>query len=86
MVSSTAEKVMRRNVAQNSWFRELREGASLTQEVLAVELGVALSTLRRWDKGKEPSLTRSQWLILSEKCKIPLNELFLIASERSDAA
>lgn len=76
-------------ITQKCWLRELREKASLSQEVLAVELGVALSTYRRWDKGEaEPSLTRSQWLKLSAKLNVPVDELIAgtSASKDSDAA
>ena len=41
--------------------RKLRNNASLTQEKLAQEIGVAVSTVRRWEKGQaEPTMTLAQ--------------------------
>ena len=37
--------------------RRLREDADMTQEQLAVQIGVSVSTLRRWEKGDEPTMT-----------------------------
>jgi DNA-binding XRE family transcriptional regulator len=45
----------------NSPLRKLRHNASLTQEQLAREIGIAVSTVRRWEKGlAEPTMTLSQ--------------------------
>ena len=39
----------------------LRSQANLSQEQLASEIGVAVSTIRRWEKGEaEPTMTVSQ--------------------------
>ncbi len=45
-----------------STLRYLREEAGLTQEQLAIKVGIAGSTVRRWEKGSEPAMTRSQWV------------------------
>lgn len=42
--------------------RRIREDAGLTQEQLAAQLEVAGSTIRRWEKGTEPAMTRRQWI------------------------
>lgn len=45
----------------NSPFKRLRLHARLTQEKLAQEIGVAVSTIRRWEKGSaEPTMTVNQ--------------------------
>lgn len=44
-----------------SVFKELREAAELTQEQLARQLGKTLSTIRRWENGDEPKMTREEW-------------------------
>ena len=42
----------------NSPFKRLRLKAQLSQEQLAREIGVAVSTVRRWEKGQaEPTMT-----------------------------
>ncbi|MGL4881590.1 MAG: helix-turn-helix domain-containing protein [Waterburya sp.] len=42
-------------------FKKLRKGASLSQEELAFKIGVAVSTIRRWEHGQaEPTMTREQ--------------------------
>ncbi|MGL5941910.1 MAG: helix-turn-helix domain-containing protein [Waterburya sp.] len=42
-------------------FRRLRKSTSLTQENLARRLGVAVSTIRRWEKSQaEPTMTVHQ--------------------------
>ena len=42
----------------NSPFKQLRLKAQLSQEQLAREIGVAVSTVRRWEKGQaEPTMT-----------------------------
>ena len=53
----------RRDKAQetNSPFKRLRLKAKLSQEALAREIGVAVSTIRRWEKGTaEPTMTVAQ--------------------------
>ena len=45
----------------NSPFKRLRLNARLSQEVLARKIGVAVSTIRRWEKGQtEPTMTIKQ--------------------------
>ncbi len=45
----------------NSPFKKLRLDVRLSQEQLAMEIGVAVSTVRRWEKGQcEPTMTRAQ--------------------------
>ena len=45
----------------NSPFKRLRLAAQLSQEQLAREIGVAVSTIRRWEKGQaEPTMTVAQ--------------------------
>lgn len=45
----------------NSPFKRMRLKARLTQEQLAQEIGVAVSTIRRWEKGQaEPTMTIAQ--------------------------
>jgi transcriptional regulator with XRE-family HTH domain len=42
-------------------FKKLRKKARLTQEQLAREIGVAVSTIRRWEHGQsEPTMTVEQ--------------------------
>ena len=42
----------------NSPFKKLRLKAKLSQEQLARDIGVAVSTIRRWEKGQaEPTMT-----------------------------
>ncbi len=42
-------------------FKQLRLNAKITQEQLARDIGVAVSTIRRWEKGQaEPTLTVQQ--------------------------
>jgi DNA-binding XRE family transcriptional regulator len=42
-------------------FRKLRKNAGLSQEELAYKIGVAVSTIRRWEGGQvEPTMTREQ--------------------------
>jgi len=45
----------------NSPFKRLRLNAKLSQEELARHIGVAVSTIRRWEKGTaEPTMTVTQ--------------------------
>ncbi|MCC3427299.1 MAG: helix-turn-helix domain-containing protein [Microcoleus sp. PH2017_01_SCD_O_A] len=41
-------------------FRRLREDANFSQEELAVLIGVSASSVRRWEKGDEPTMTIRQ--------------------------
>ena len=51
----------------NSPFKRLRLNVKLSQEQLAREIGVAVSTIRRWEKGQaEPTMTVAQ---MKEFCK-----------------
>lgn len=59
----------KKNSAQEtkSPFKKLRLNVKLSQEQLAREIGVAVSTIRRWEKGQaEPTMTVSQ---MKEFCK-----------------
>lgn len=52
----------RQHLPPKSVLKALRENAGLSQEQLAVYLGIAVSTLRRWEnEGMEPSMTKKQW-------------------------
>ena len=45
----------------NSPLKKLRLSAKLSQEQLAITVGVAVSTIRRWEKGQaEPTMTIEQ--------------------------
>ena len=45
----------------NSPFKRYRLKAKLSQEALAMDIGVAVSTIRRWEKGQaEPTMTVAQ--------------------------
>jgi DNA-binding XRE family transcriptional regulator len=51
----------------NSPFKRLRLNVKLSQEQLAREIGVAVSTIRRWEKGQaEPTMTVAQ---MKEFCR-----------------
>jgi DNA-binding transcriptional regulator YiaG len=51
----------------NSPFKRLRLNVKLSQEQLAREIGVAVSTIRRWEKGQaEPTMTVFQ---MKEFCR-----------------
>lgn len=48
-------------IQTNSPLKKLRRNANLTQEQLAREIGIAVSTIRRWERGlAEPTMTLSQ--------------------------
>ncbi len=60
----------------NSPFKKLRLKAKLTQEQLARDMGVAVSTIRRWEKGQaEPTMTVSQMKSFCNSVQITLDEL-----------
>lgn len=74
----------------NSPFKKLRLSAQLSQEQLAREIGVAVSTIRRWEKGQaEPTMTVAQ---MTAFCKavntkfedLPHSFLPLINGDRND--
>lgn len=48
-------------IQTNSPLKKLRTDASLTQEQLAHKIGVAVSSIRRWERGEaEPTMTLDQ--------------------------
>ena len=60
----------------NSPFKRLRLNAYKSQEQLAREIGVAISTIRRWEKGKaEPTMTVVQMKGFCKAVKKSLDEL-----------
>lgn len=56
--------------------KKLREAAGLSQQELASRIGVAVSTLSRWERGKSPAMmtVRQMKLLLKELGKT-LDEL-----------
>jgi transcriptional regulator with XRE-family HTH domain len=71
-----ARRTKRQYPGENeSPLRRLRENAELTQEQLAVYVGVAVSSIRRWEKGDEPTLTLSQMRAFCRAVKVEFNEL-----------
>ncbi len=68
-----------------SVFKDLRESAGLTQEQLAAKLGKALSTIRRWEAGDEPKMSRSEWITFCEAIGRDFNELPLRLSVPVDS-
>ena len=68
---------------KGSPLKELREAAGLTQEQMARELNIALSTFRRWERGTiEPALTRRQWSKLCSLLKVKFDDLPTTLSSR----
>ncbi len=60
----------------NSPFKQLRLNAQLSQEQLARDIGVAISTIRRWEKGQaEPTMTVIQMKSFCESVHITLERL-----------
>ncbi len=60
----------------NSPFKKLRLKAKLSQEQLAGDIGVAVSTIRRWEKGQvEPTMTVSQMKSFCNSVQITLDDL-----------
>ena len=57
-------------------FKQLRLNAKITQEQLARDIGVAVSTIRRWEKGQaEPTMTVLQMKSFCDSVQITLDEL-----------
>ena len=60
----------------NSPFKKLRLNVKLSQEQLAREIGVAVSTIRRWEKGQaEPTMTVHQMKEFCRAVKKSFDEL-----------
>ncbi len=60
----------------NSPFKRLRLNVKLSQEQLAREIGVAVSTIRRWEKGQaEPTMTVAQMKDFCKAVKKNFDEL-----------
>ena len=61
---------------------KLRKNASLTQERLASEIGMAVSTIRRWEQGKcEPTMQVRQMKAFCEAVKVKFEELPQLLTE-----
>ncbi len=57
-------------------FKQLRLNAKITQEQLARDIGVAVSTIRRWEKGQaEPTMTVQQMKAFCQTVQTSLNQL-----------
>ena len=57
-------------------FKQLRLNAKITQEQLAKDIGVAVSTIRRWEKGQaEPTMTVQQMKAFCQSVQITLDKL-----------
>ena len=60
----------------NSPFKKLRLTAQLSQEQLARDIGVGVSTIRRWEKGQaEPTMTVAQMKAFCRSVHVTLDEL-----------
>lgn len=60
----------------NSPFKQLRLKAQLSQEQLAKDIGVSISTIRRWEKGKaEPTMTVFQMKAFCKSVDLTLDRL-----------
>ena len=60
----------------NSPFKQLRLNARLSQEQLARSIGVAISTIRRWEKGQaEPTMTVVQMKAFCQTFEMTLDKL-----------
>ena len=71
----------------NSPFKQLRLTAKLSQEQLARDIGVAVSTIRRWEKGQaEPTMTVIQMKSFCESINQTLDELPQSLLPSADAA
>jgi len=79
------EKKMR----NRSPVKELREASGLSQARLAVKIGIAPSTLNRWEKmdtGIEPAMTAKEWMRFCHAVGIPWNDVplyFVYESEQN---
>jgi transcriptional regulator with XRE-family HTH domain len=59
-----------------SVLRKLREKTGLSQEQMAVQLGVSASIWRRWENtGIEPSMTKKQWKEFCSRVEVPFDQL-----------
>ena len=71
-------------------FRKMRLNANLSQEELAYKIGVAVSTVRRWEKGGvEPTMTVKQTKRFCESVGQKLDDLpdsFSFASSKTSEA
>jgi DNA-binding XRE family transcriptional regulator len=66
-------------------FRRLRKKSRLTQENLARLIGVAVSTIRRWEKNQcEPTMTVEQLRIFCNTVMIDFNRLPKTLIKQSD--
>lgn len=60
----------------NSPLKRFRLDVGLSQEQLARDIGVAVSTIRRWEKGQaEPTMTVEQMKAFCAAVRKPLSEL-----------
>ena len=60
----------------SSPFKKLRLKAKITQEQLAKDIGVAVSTVRRWEKGQaEPTMTVKQMKAFCNSVQISFDKL-----------
>ncbi|WP_293359848.1 MULTISPECIES: helix-turn-helix transcriptional regulator [unclassified Microcoleus] len=65
-------------------FRRLREDANLSQEELAVRMGVSASSVRRWEKGDEPTMTVRQMRDFCRLVRVSFDDLPDYLSRRVD--
>lgn len=61
--------------ATDSPFKKLRLEVKLSQEQLSREIGVAVSSVRRWEKGAEPTLTIEQMKEFCRAVKVSFADL-----------
>lgn len=61
--------------------RELREAANLSQEQLAVAIGVSSGTVRTWERGKEIFLSIPQWKSFAAAVKVEFDDLVTMFSD-----
>lgn len=74
-MTERSEKINSRKITV---LRKLRERAGLSREQLVSRLDnrIALRTLQRWENlGKEPAMTRADWLDLCEALQVSWYEL-----------
>ena len=65
-------------------FQKLREDANLSQEELAVRIGVSASTIRRWEKGDEPTMSVWQMRKFCRAVGVSFDELPAYLSQWGD--